>query len=154
MYEKDVKTTFPPTNHLIVGLIGALTLFGASLSAAPLPLVSVTASPSTVDPEIQQPAQYTISLSAPASRDIGVVFYMSGTARLGVDYFLSGNFNGSGQIVIPAGQTFTTVTLTPRAGDTHAVRENALMNLVHDTRSVHTYALGFPFRADVIITIE
>jgi hypothetical protein len=79
---------------------------------------------------------------------------MSGTARLGFDYTLSGNFNRSGEIVIPAGQTSATVTLLPRTLDARFVRENALMNLVHDTQSVHTYRLGSLTRANVIIEVE
>jgi len=133
----------------------ALILVLASpLMAALPPLVSVSVSPSAVDREILQPAQFTIHLSAPASRDIGVVFYMSGNARFGFDYTLSGNFSNSGQIIIPAGHTSATVTLHPRTLDARFLRENALMNLVHDTLSVHTYRLGSPARANVILEVD
>src|ERR1700761_1555125 len=81
-YEKDVKTIFPPFNRQLkfLGVIFALTLFSNVLTAASLPLVSVNVSPSAVDRENLQPAEFTISLSAPAAHDIGVVFYMTGTA--------------------------------------------------------------------------
>jgi hypothetical protein len=159
-----VKTKIPPTNYphvqasflartLRISCALILLLAGPLMAALP-PLVSVNVSPSIVDRETLQPAQFTISLSAPAPRDIGVVFFMSGTARFGFDYVLSGNFNRSGEIVVPAGQTFTTVTLQPRRLDARFVRENALMNLVHDTLSVHTYRLGSPMRANVIIEVE
>lgn len=124
------------------------------LTAALPPLVSVSVSPSVVDREILQPAQFTISLSAPAPRDIGVVFFMSGNARFGFDYTISGNFSNSGQIVIPAGHTSATVTLHPRTLDARFLQENALMNLVHDTLSVHTYRLGSPTRANVILEVQ
>jgi hypothetical protein len=130
-----------------------LLLAGPLMAALP-PLVSLTVSPSVIDRETLQPAQFTISLSAPASRNIGVVFLMSGTARFGFDYTLSGNFSNSGEIIIPAGQTSATVTLHPRLLDARFLRENAMMNLVHDTLSVHTYRLGSPTRANVILEIE
>jgi hypothetical protein len=129
-----------------------LLLTGPLMAAIP-PLVSVNAAPSVVDRNRLQPAQFTISLSAPASRDIGVVFYMSGTARFGFDYTLSGNFNRSGEIVIPTGQTFTTVTLHPRGLDARFARESAVMNLLHDVQSVHTYGLGSPAQATVILEL-
>ena len=122
--------------------------------AALPPLVSVNVSPSVVNRELVQPAQFTISLSAPAPRDIAVVFFMSGTARFGFDYTLSGTFNRSGAIIIPVGQTSATVTLHPRLLDARSLRENAMMNLVHDTLSVHTYRLGSPTRANVILEVQ
>ncbi len=155
MYEKDVKTTFPQSNRFILGLISVLALFSAGIAAASsTPQVSVTVSPTIVDREVLQTAQFTISLSAPASRDIGVVLFMWGTARFGFDYVLNGNFNHAGEIVIPAGQTSTTVTLQPRTLDARFARESAVMNLVHDVRSVHTYSLGSPTRANVTIAIQ
>jgi hypothetical protein len=159
-----VKTKIPPTNYprvhasflartLLISLALVLLLAGPLMAALP-PLVSLTVSPSVIDRETLQPAQFTISLSAPASRPIGVVFFMSGTARFGFDYTLSGNFSNSGEIIIPAGQTSTTVTLHPRLLDARFRQENALMNLVHDTLSVHTYRLGSPTRANVILEVE
>lgn len=123
------------------------------MAAAP-PLVSVNVAPSVVNRELMQPGQFTINLSAPAPRDIGIVFYMSGNARFGFDYTLSGNFSRSGAIIVPAGQTSVTVTLNPRILDARFVQENAVMNLVHDTLSVHTYRLGSPTRASVILEVE
>ncbi len=153
-YDEVVKTTSSPArlSKLLIVLL-ALAASVGGLTAAPNPSVSVFASPSTIDRESLQPAYYTISLSAPASRDVAVVFYMTGTARLNFDYTLSGNFVG-GQIVIPAGQTATTVTLRPLRLDAHLIRETASMNLVHDTRVPHTYALGSPIRATVTLVVE
>jgi hypothetical protein len=139
----------------IIGISCALLLlFASHLAAALPPLVSVNVSPSEVDRSILQPAQFTISLSAPAPRDIGVVFFMSGNARFGGDYFISGNFSRSGAIIIPAGQTSATVTLHPRTVDARSLRENATMNIVHDTLSVHTYRLGSPTRANVTLGFD
>ena len=159
-----MKAKIPPTNYphvqasflartLRISCALILVLAGPLMAALP-PLVSVNVSPSVVDRETLQPAHFSLSLSAPAARDIGVVFYMTGNARLGFDYTLSGNFNRLGEIVIPAGQTSATVTLYPLRLDARFVRENALMNIVHDTLSVHTYRLGAPTRANVIIEIE
>jgi hypothetical protein len=164
LYEERVKTNILPTHYspvqgsslartLRISCALVLLLAGPLVAAVP-PLVSVTASPPVVNREILQSAQFTITLSAPAPRDIGVVFYMSGTARFGFDYTLGGNFTRSGEIVILAGQTSATVTLHPRLQDARFPRENALMNLVHDTRSVHTYRLGSPTRANVILEVE
>jgi hypothetical protein len=159
-----MKTRIPQMNYLHVQASSlaktlriscALVLLLASpLMAALPPLVSVSVSPSVVDREALQPAQFTVHLSAPAGRDIGVAFYMSGNARFGFDYTLSGNFSNSGQIVIPAGQTSATVTLHPRTLDARFLRENAMMTLVHDTLSVHTYRLGSPTRANVILEVQ
>ena len=159
-----MKTKIPPTHcphvqasflarSLTISCALILLLAGPLMAALP-PLVSLTVSPSVIDREALQPAQFTLSLSAPASRDIGVVFFMSGTARFGFDYTLSGNFSNGGMIVIPAGQTSATVTLHPRLLDARFRRENAMMNLVHDTLSVHTYRLGAPTRANVILEVE
>jgi hypothetical protein len=159
-----VKTKIPQTNYshvqasflaraLRISCVLTLFLAGPLMAALP-PLVSVNVSPSVVNRDMLQPAQFTISLSAPAPRDIGVVFFMGGNARFGFDYTLGGNFSRSGAIIVPAGQTSVTVTLHPRLVDARFVRENALMNIVHDTLSVHTYRLGSPTRANVILEVE
>jgi hypothetical protein len=150
-----MKTYLPHITHLHLPISFALILFVAGpLMAALPPLVSVSVFPSVIDPEIVQPAQFTITLSAPAPKDIGIVFSMSGNGRFGLDYTISGNFNHSGEILIPAGQTVATVTLTPRVGDGHSRRENATMNLFHDNDVPHTYRLGSPTRANVILEIQ
>ena len=159
-----MKTKIPPTHypHVQASFLAkalpiscALILFLAGpLMAALPPLVSVNVSPSVVNREELQPAQFTVSLSSPAPRDIGVVFFMGGTARFGFDYTLAGNFSRSGAIVIPAGQTSVTVTLHPRQVDARFLQETAVMNIVHDTLSVHTYRLGSPTRAGVILEVE
>ncbi len=82
----------------------------ATSSFAGGPSISVTVAPQTVTNEGEE-ATLTFTLSAPASRKIAMSFFLSGGASLGSDYVLIGNFNKSGQLIIPAGQTSVTVTL-------------------------------------------
>jgi hypothetical protein len=73
-----------------------------------IPRVSVLASPTTVNEGGTAP--FTVSASpVNPSQPITVFYSMSGKAVLGVDYTLSGT---PGQVVIPAGQSSATITLT------------------------------------------
>jgi hypothetical protein len=103
--------------------LGASTLFAGSV-------VSVSASPTQITDEGQE-AIFTIHASpAPLSR-IAVNFVMTGTAILGQDYALSGNFR-HGQIVIEPGTTSTPITLHSFDGDGF-FRRTATLNIIGRT---------------------
>jgi hypothetical protein len=121
-------------------------LFAAGHLFAGSPLVSVSASPFPITNENEE-ATYTLTLSAPSSRNVGVAFVMSGTAIQGFDYVLIGNFNRSGQVLIPAGQTSATVTLHTLPDDGFPAREIATFNVINAAR----YHIGSPSHANVII---
>ena len=153
-YDKNVKTIFPSNNRSVIcllkflGLLCAVTLLSGGLTASSVPQVSVTVSPSMINRVRLDSAQFTLSLSAPAPHDTGVAFFMSGTAHLNRDYVLSGNFNTSGQIVIPAGQTSSVVTLHTLFVDPSPVSSSATMNLLHDNTP---YVFSGPKSATVLL---
>jgi PKD repeat protein len=93
-------------------------------SPAATPTVSVSASPTSI--REGSSATYTVRLSSAASQNITVGYGMSGRAALGSDYTLSGT---AGQVVIPAGQTSGTVTLSAIADGVKEKSETAVMTL-------------------------
>jgi hypothetical protein len=123
-----------------------LSLLAAGNLFAGSPLVSVSASPFSITNENEE-ATYTLTLSAPATRNVSVAFFMTGSAVPGFDYILLGNFNKSGQVVIPAGQSSATVTLHTLPDEGYPAREIATLNVLNAAR----YHIGSPSRADVII---
>jgi hypothetical protein len=123
-----------------------LSLLAAGNLLAGSPLLSVSASSFPITNENEE-ATYTLTLSAPASRNVGVAFVMTGSAIPGFDYVLLGNFNRSGQVVIPAGQTSATVTLHTLPDEGYPDREIATLNVLNAAR----YHIGSPSHADVII---
>lgn len=127
-------------------LICILGLLVASNGLAGSPLVSVSSSPSPITNENEE-ATYTLNLSAPAPRNIGVAFVMTGSAVQGFDYVLIGAFNKSGQVVIPAGQLSATVTLHTLADDGYPAQEIATFNVINGAR----YHIGSPGHANIVI---
>jgi hypothetical protein len=108
---------------VIFVVVRATTAFAGSA-------VSVSASPTQITDEGQE-AIFTIHASpAPLSR-IAVDFVMTGTAILGRDYALSGNFS-HGQIVIEPGTTSTPITLHSFDGDGF-FRRTATLNIIGRT---------------------
>jgi hypothetical protein len=67
-------------------------------------------------------------MNAPAAQDITVNYIMSGKAVSGSDYTMSGN---QGQIIVPAGETSGTATLTAlqHASSGKAKPKTAVMTL-------------------------
>jgi hypothetical protein len=78
-------------------------------------------------------ATFTFSINAAQSADVTVPFTISGTATNGRTYTLTGTgltTNAtSGKIVIPAGQTSATITMTPSATITSAVTLTAVLTI-------------------------
>jgi hypothetical protein len=111
------------------------------------PSISVSAFPTKITNEGQE-ATFTLSLSSPASRRIGVHIFMTGTAANGSDYVLIGNFNKDGQAIINAGQSSATITLHSFSQDFDPTpTETAILNILGGNR----YQIGFPSRAQVAI---
>jgi hypothetical protein len=96
------------------------------------PLVTVTASPSSVLENSGTGMVYTFTLSANATSNITVNFGVSGTATFGTDYTASGaaSFTAStGSVVIPSGSNSASVTLTPTADATLEPNETAILTI-------------------------
>jgi hypothetical protein len=108
-----MKTSLPPYHrknsrrHAFV--FGAIVAALCATTAVGGSTITVSAFPSRITEEGQE-ATYTITATPSSGQRIAVTFGMGGSAALGSDYVLTGNFNG-GKIVIPAGQPSTTVTL-------------------------------------------
>src|SRR6267143_1341589 len=89
----------------------------------------------------------SVSVSPPPSRNIAVNLIMTGTAALGGDYVLIGDFNRAGQVIIPAGQSTSTITLHSLYDDDGRFNETAIANIVGGRR----YRVGSPSHAQVTI---
>lgn len=135
-----------PSSRRVARLIPIFSFLVASQLLAGPPLASVSSSGSPITNESQE-ATYTVNLSAAASRNVGVAFVMTGSALPGFDYVLLGNFNKSGQILIPAGQTSATVTLHTLPDEGFPAREIATLNILNGSR----YHIGSPRHADIVI---
>ena len=108
--------------------------------------VSVSASPSTITNEGEE-TTITLTVSPPPSRNIAVNLIMTGTAALGSDYVLIGDFNKAGQVVIAAGQSTSTITLHSLYDDDGRSNETAVCNIIGGKR----YRVGSPSHAQVKI---
>src|SRR4051794_26546058 len=133
--------------RILTGTACALLFLANHLSAA-TPVASVEVSPSPITSAYQN-AVFTVTLSEPTSRGIGIAFFMSGGARSGSDYVLFGNFDGRGHIIIPAGETSATVTLHTLFKDPSQPRLDATLNLLHGGH----YRLGSPRHARLLIEL-
>ena len=127
-----------------VALLG-IAMFATALSAR-AQSVSVTASPTMITNEGEE-TTITLSVSPPPSRNIAVNFVMTGTAALGSDYVLIGDFNQAAQVMIAAGQSTSTITLHSLYDDDGKFRETAIFNLFGG----RGYRVGSPSRAQVTI---
>jgi hypothetical protein len=101
-------------------------------SATPTPTATPTITPPTVSLSVSPTsvgksgiATFTIAASANATQPIVVNYSMSGNARIGTDYTLSGVAN---QVTIPSGQSLGAVTLTVTTTKTKG-KEKATMTL-------------------------
>ena len=123
-----------------------LSVIGHLSAATPVVSVAVSESPIT---SAYENAVFTVTLSEPAPRAIGVAFFMSGGAMSGSDYLLFGNFDGRGHIVIPAGETSAAVTLHTLFKDPSQPQLQATLNLLHGGH----YRLGSPRHAQLLIEL-
>jgi len=105
--------------------------------------VAASASPTQIDEEGSP--THTVSASSTASQDITVNYSMSGTAKLGSDYTLSGT---PGKVTIPGGQASGTVTLNAASNKALKKKKTAIMTL----QSGAGYKLGKSITATVTIT--
>jgi hypothetical protein len=109
--------------------------------------VSISASPTTITNEADQ-STITLTVSPPASRNLAVNLVATGTAALGVDYVVIGNFNSQNQVVIPAGSSTVTLTLQSLVDDNDGtLKESAVLNVIGG----RFYRVGRPSHAQVTI---
>jgi hypothetical protein len=118
-----------------------------SVSSAGAQSVSVSASPISITNEGEE-STITLTVAPPPSRNIAVNLIMTGTAALGSDYVLIGDFNKAGQVIIPAGQSTSMITLHSLYDDDGGFNEAAVFNVVGGKR----YRVGSP--SHVQVTIE
>lgn len=109
--------------------------------------VSISASPTTITNEGDQ-STITLTVSPPASRQLAVNLVATGTAALGIDYVVIGNFNKQNQLVIPAGSSTATLTLQSLVDDNDGtLKESAVLNVIGG----RFYRVGRPSHAQVTI---
>lgn len=106
----------------------------------------VSASPANITNEGEE-SIFTLAISPAPLRNIAVNFVMTGNAGLDSDYVLIGDFNNSGQVVIFAGHTTSTITLHAFSDDDPKSKETAVFNLLGGKG----YKVGLPSRAQVTI---
>jgi hypothetical protein len=135
----------PPARLLPAVLIALLALTASSF-AGKAPLVSVSVFPSNITNESQD-AVFTLTLSAPSSKNVPVSFVMTTFPPRPLDFFLIGTFTNTGQVVIPAGQLSVTVTLHTIPDDGWPSRETATLNVING----RGYHVGHPNNATVFI---
>jgi hypothetical protein len=141
-----------PSNYLHAQTNTALsTIFFTNLNlVASNPVVSVTASPTSVNENSGTAMVYTFSLSATATSAIVVNFTVGGSATFSTDYTQSGasSFNGSaGTVTILNGSNSASITLTP-VGDT-SLEANETISLTLAAGS--GYVAGSPGAASTTI---
>ncbi len=130
--------------------IDDVSISTTALALGGTPTITVSAFPTTITNEGEE-ATFTLTISPPSSRQLAVSFMMGGSAAQNSDYVLIGNFNKSGQLIIPSGQSSTTVTLhslLEEGGDDGPnSSETAVFNLLKGKR----YQVGTPNSATVTI---
>ncbi len=131
--------TRPSFALLVVGII----LTASSVRAQ---TVNVSASPSTITNEGEE-STITLTISPPPARNIAVNFAMTGTARLGSDYVLIGDFDTMGRVLIAAGQSTSTITLHALFDDDGHFNETTVFNIIGGNR----YRIGRPSHVQVTI---
>lgn len=108
--------------------------------------VNVSASPTVITNQGDE-STITFTVFPPASRTLALNYNLTGTAALGADYALLGEFTRSGQIIIPAGQITTTITLHAFYDEDPFASEFVVLTLLHGKR----YSVGSPSRARIDI---
>lgn len=127
------------------------TIFFTNLNlVASNPVVSVTASPSSVNENSGTGMVYTFSLSATATSNLTVNFSVAGSATFGSDYSQSGaaSYNASaGTVTILNGSSTATITLTPIGDGTLEANESISLTLTGGSG----YVAGSPGSASTTI---
>lgn len=127
------------------------TIFFTNLNlVASNPVVSVTASPSSVNENSGTGMVYTFSLSATATSNITVNFSVGGSATFSSDYSQSGaaSYNASaGTVTIPNGSNTASITLTPTGDSNLEANESILLTLTAGSG----YVAGSPGSATTTI---
>jgi hypothetical protein len=109
--------------------------------------VSVSAAPSVIT-NAGDDASITLTIFPPSSKNLQINFLLSGTAAYGADYVLTGQFNRSGQILVPAGESSFTLDLHSFYDDDRPnTSETVIFTLLHGKK----YRVGSPSRATVTI---
>lgn len=125
-------------------LIGVGIFFSASLLHAQS--VSVSASPALITNEGEE-STIALTISPPSPRELSVNFALTGTAAIGSDYVLVGEFRAFHQVVVPADQSTVTVILHTLDDDDGRFFEFAVFNILGGRR----YRVGSPSHARVTI---
>jgi hypothetical protein len=108
--------------------------------------VSISASPTQITNEGQE-STITLTISPPTARDLAVNLVATGTAPLGSEYVVIGDFNNSNQAVVPAGSSTVTLTLHSLSGGNSNLKEFAVLNVI----AGRFYRVGRPSHAQVTI---
>lgn len=141
-----VADTVVEPNETVILTVGAGSGYtvGAPASATgtilndDVPTASISVSPATVIEDSGNSLVYTVTLDQPAFSAISINFNVGGTASSGSDYAAV-----TSPLVIAAGATTGTITVTPIADSTMEANETVVLTLAAGTG----YALGSPASA-------
>jgi uncharacterized protein YhjY with autotransporter beta-barrel domain len=103
-----------------------------------VPNASITVSPASVNEDSGTPLVYTVTLDQPSPSPLSIAFSVGGSATSGADYAPV-----SSPLLIAAGATSGSVTVTPTADSTAEVNETVVLTLAAGTG----YAVGAPATA-------
>ncbi len=109
------------------------------------PTVSVAATDNTATEAGLTTGRYTFTRTGDTAADLTVNYRVTGTATAGSDYVALGT-----SVVIPAGKTRVTKTLTPKQDNLQELPETVILTL----KQSPNYAVGTPARATVTITSD
>jgi hypothetical protein len=114
-------------------------------TAGPTPKISVAVSPTQI--HSGEDATFTVLASSATSQSTTVNYSMSGSAKLGSDYTLSGM---TGQIEIPAAQSSGSVTLHANVNSSGKKQKKKTASMI--LQSGTGYKVGTPKKATLTIT--
>jgi hypothetical protein len=127
-----------------LALVSLAMIATASLASAQT--IHVSASPTTITNQGDE-STITLTVSPPSFKNLKINFVMTGTAGLGSDYALIGDFSKAAQVLIPAGQSTATVTLHAFGDDDAFPKETAVFNLLGGSG----YRVGSPSQVQITI---
>jgi hypothetical protein len=117
-----------------------------SPTPTPTPVVSIAVTPAIV--QEGHSSTFTISATANTVRPLTINYSLSGKARFGDDYDLSGGLGQTGQVVIPSGANSVVIIVNAFADSIREKNEDAVMTL----NSGAGYALSSTKSAALIIS--